>query len=537
MKKHIYIITTILLIAGLTSCNKNWTASDLPQQKMDFSPVVGKMTKGLVTGTTFPTSRSMVLSADHNGTGASGNYFSGVGFSYDSGITAWKPTSGNYYWPISGTLEILAYSGGSVSFSSTPSFTNATSLSMASTDFTADDVLVGGLTGAKYGNNKIAFKHALAKTTFTAYASVGSIIKIKSIELNAKKGATITCSKSSGSSNVTFSTSSHTSAVNISAYSGSTTLTTSEASIGNTILLPANQTPASITVGYTMTVNSTESPVMYVTKTVNQALTSGSGYKYRIYITLTGINVTATLTDWGDGGNIDVPIPDPANGYDYVDLGLRSGGNKILFATMNIGANSPEEYGDYFAWGETSKKYTSISGSTVTGGTFNWNNTPYHTGTDENVGWTKYIPNGMDSYWDGDGSTDNKKTLDLSDDVAHVTWGGGWRMLDKADLEYLISSNVTYEWVTNWESTGVNGYLITGKGDFSSASLFLPAAGYCNNGSRRSAGTNGGYWSSFLNESMPKTAYYLLFSSGSGNVRSDRRSLGYSVRPVLEIPE
>ena len=513
----------MLMITGIISCNKNYTVSDLPQQKMDFSPVVGKMTKSLVTGTTFPTSRSMVLSADHNGTGATGNYFSGVGFSYDSGITAWKPTSGNYYWPISGTLEILAYSGGSVSFSSTPSFTNATSLSMASTDFTADDVLVGGLTGAKYGNNKIAFKHALAKTTFTAYASVGSIIKVKSIELNAKKGATITCSKSSGSSNVTFSTSSHTSAVNISAYSGSTTLTTSEASIGNTILLPANQTPASITIGYTMTVNSTESPVMYVTKTVSQALSSGSGYKYRIYITLTGINVTATLTDWGDGGDIDIPIPepDPANGHEYVDLGLRSGGNKILFATMNVGANSPEEYGDYFSWGSTTKIYTSISGETIIGGSFSSSNCPYYSST----GYTKY------------NETDQKTKLDPIDDVATVMWGGKWRRPEQNEINMLINDTYcTYNFTNNYNSTGVAGTIITGKGSFAGNSIFLPAAGQTMSNQVK-----------FINEyciygtsEYDSESHYQKIFGYPENFASKvyiMRNFGFPVRPVLVVPE
>ena len=174
------------------------------------------------------------------------------------------------------------------------------------------------------------------------------------------------------------------------------------------------------------------------------------------------------------------PAPDPANGHAYVDLGLRSGGNKILFATMNIGASSATESGDYFAWGETSKRYTSISGSSIVGGTFESSNALFYSGS----AWTKY------------NTTDNKLTLDTADDVASVMWGGEWRMPDKADFEFLLNS--TYcanSWTSNYNSTGVAGLVVTGKGDYAGNSIFLPAAGGGNDDSVDSAGYYGYYWS------------------------------------------
>ena len=218
--------------------------------------------------------------------------------------------------------------------------------------------------------------------------------------------------------------------------------------------------------------------------------------------------------------------------HDYVDIGLRDGNNnKILFATCNIGASSPEEYGDYFAWGETSKRYTSINGSSVVGGSFEWYNCPYHTGDDEIVGWSKYIPTGKESYSET-GVADNKLILEASDDVASVLWGGGWRMPDKSDLQYLVGSNVTYTWTNDYNGTGVHGFIITGKGPFSSASLFLPAAGDCTNSELEGAGDYGFYWSRSVNSNYPAFASNLYFEDGDQATDETSRYFGQSVRPV-----
>lgn len=215
---------------------------------------------------------------------------------------------------------------------------------------------------------------------------------------------------------------------------------------------------------------------------------------------------------------------DPGNnGHAYVDLGLRSNGKKILFATMNIGASAPQEYGDYFAWGETSKKYTSISGTSINGGTFITSRAPFRNSGDS--GWTKY--NGDDS----------KTTLDAEDDVAYVQWGGNWRMPDKANLEFLLNSTYcTATWTSDYNSTGVSGFIFTGKGDYTSNSIFFPAAGAASNRSISHTGESGYYWSRSRYESGQDNAYCLAFLEGPRMVNGSSREQGYPVRPVLEIP-
>ena len=96
------------------------------------------------------------------------------------------------------------------------------------------------------------------------------------------------------------------------------------------------------------------------------------------------------------------------NGYGYVDLGL-----SVKWATCNVGANNPEDYGDYFAWGETTTK------DTYNLSTYKWCNGSYST-------LTKYCNN---SSYGNNGFTDNKTQLELSDDAARANWGGSWRCL------------------------------------------------------------------------------------------------------------
>ena len=197
-------------------------------------------------------------------------------------------------------------------------------------------------------------------------------------------------------------------------------------------------------------------------------------------------------------------------GSDYVDLGLPSG---TLWATCNIGASAPEEYGDYFAWGET-KGYD--SGKT----TFNWSTYKWCKGSSTTM--TKYCTNS--SY----GTVDNKKELDLADDAAYVNWGPEWRMPTRTQFEELINSNYT---TTTWTTrNGVSGRLITSKSNGNS--IFLPAAGYRHDSSLSYVGSHGGCWSRTLDESNQGSAWILGFSSSRIYAGGNRRFLGQSVRPV-----
>ena len=206
------------------------------------------------------------------------------------------------------------------------------------------------------------------------------------------------------------------------------------------------------------------------------------------------------------------------NPDDYVDLGLPSG---TLWATCNVGASSPEDYGYYFAWGET-EPYDVNGGKT----TFNWSTYKWCNGSVSTM--TKYCTS---SSYGNDGFTDGKTELDPEDDAAYVNWGPAWRMPSKEQYQELFnSSNTTTEWTTQ---NGVYGRKITSKKEgYTDRSIFLPAAGY-RYASSLTAGSYGLYWSRTLSESYPYLAWYLGFDSSRIDTGSSRsRYYGQSVRPV-----
>ena len=215
---------------------------------------------------------------------------------------------------------------------------------------------------------------------------------------------------------------------------------------------------------------------------------------------------------WQDGKKTDYVVTEVDsvtfnkmmhNGHEYVDLGLPSG---TLWATCNVGATEPEEYGDYFAWGETKPKTK-----------YTWDNYKWYNGSG---GVTKY--NNNDMY----GPVDNKTTLSPSDDAAFANWGGYWRMPTSLELTDLIN-NCNWVWTTK---KGVNGYRITSN--VNGNSIFLPAAGYYTNDSLYAAGLFGAYFSSSLGAESPMNAYYIWLHSGSVVHMEINRTGGKSVRPV-----
>ena len=188
------------------------------------------------------------------------------------------------------------------------------------------------------------------------------------------------------------------------------------------------------------------------------------------------------------------------DGRDYVDLGLPSG---TLWATCNVGASSPEDYGDYFAWGETSAKTM-----------YNWST--YFDTKDNGNTFNKYNNN--------DGLT----ILEPEDDAAYKNWGPAWRMPSKDQIDELINSNyTTTEWTTQ---NGVNGRLIISNSNGNS--VFLPAAGARPGSFLFDAGSGGDYWSRTLNSEYPDRAWGLYFHSSSVYTGYYYRYVGRSVRPV-----
>ena len=193
---------------------------------------------------------------------------------------------------------------------------------------------------------------------------------------------------------------------------------------------------------------------------------------------------------------------DKYSGHEYVDLGLPSG---LLWATCNVGATSPEESGDYFAWGETSTKET-----------YDEDNCP-------TSGLTK-------SELQSQGYIDSEGNLNPQYDAATANWGGTWRMPTYDEFAELITK-CTWTWTTQ---NGVKGYNVEGP---NGNSIFLPAAGYRSGSSLISWVSSGEYWSSTpYDSSFHGSAYRLYFSHGVEYVSWDH-SLRYDGLPVRPITE
>ena len=215
-----------------------------------------------------------------------------------------------------------------------------------------------------------------------------------------------------------------------------------------------------------------------------------------------GINTTGFATEEWVDANYAKKQPE------YVDLGL-----SVKWATCNIGASKPEEYGDYFAWGETSTKST-----------YDWSTYKYCNGDYDLL--TKYCNN---SSYGNNGFTDNKTQLELSDDAARANWGGNWRIPTKEEWSEL-ENNCTWIWTTLGD---IKGYKVTSKKN--SNSIFLPAAGYRGD-SLSDADSSGNYWSSSLSTGSTSDAWVAYFYSLSADTGDPvtPRNLGLSVRPVYE---
>lgn len=203
----------------------------------------------------------------------------------------------------------------------------------------------------------------------------------------------------------------------------------------------------------------------------------------------------------------DEPVS-PPDDHEWVDLGLPSG---TLWATCNVGANAPEEFGDYFAWGETAPKDY-----------YAWSNYKWCNGSDETL--TKYCNDSTCGY---NGFVDNKDELDPEDDAAYVNWGPSWRMPTVHQTQELWQ-DCTWQWT---QVNGVNGRLVTGP---NGNTLFLPAAGQCiNNGENIGVGIWGGTWARTLGPSFPFDAFQPIFESDYMDwFVYGPRDVGHTVRAV-----
>ena len=191
---------------------------------------------------------------------------------------------------------------------------------------------------------------------------------------------------------------------------------------------------------------------------------------------------------------------------EYVDLGL-----SVKWAKCNIGAETETDYGDFFMWGST--KANTPDECVWEHAPFNGGNTSYNADAFNKVKDTA-CPNGI---------------LAKEYDAAAQIMGGDWRMPTEAEIQELIK-NTTSEWT---QVGDVYGRRFTSKKEgYQNNSIFIPAAGYCYDGSVSHVGSTGYVWSSSLNTSSPDYAWYLYFYSGNCSMSSYNRYYGQSVRGV-----
>ena len=198
------------------------------------------------------------------------------------------------------------------------------------------------------------------------------------------------------------------------------------------------------------------------------------------------------------GSIICLPKLDSHIKYEYADLGL-----SVKWATCNVGANKPEDYGLYFAWGET----IGYTANQVTNGERLFTKDVYNAGPSASI------------------NTD----LTLEQDAAHVNLGGNWRMPTIDEYDELID-NCSVVWTDDYNGTGVKGRVF--NSNVNGNSMFLPAAGVCNGSSVKGVGSNGIYWSASWRSSS--YAHTLFFHSGGHYTSDGGRVYGYPVRAVCK---
>lgn len=210
------------------------------------------------------------------------------------------------------------------------------------------------------------------------------------------------------------------------------------------------------------------------------------------------LNVSCNKNDDGEYVKVKEGVE---NGYFWVDLGL-----SVKWAIMNVGATTPLDCGDFFAWGETKPK----------------NTYDYSTYFDFEHGSNRFK-----KYYNNGGIT----TLDLADDAAHINWGGSWRMPTRAELDELYN-NCTWKWINIETVVGtVQGY--EGVSKKNNASIFLPVAEY--GGENRPQYGGSYYWSSSLGTLKSSEAYSFYFASGLPSWHGDvERCYGHTIRAVCK---
>ena len=526
MKKHIIItLAAVVGILALAGCNNDsGIGMDVDAGSITIQATIGQMTKVVYNGNASSfTEDDTILLYGWTGNKASvpaervvdsvTNWFDGTVWIPDKQMRWKNATDAHYFLGIYPVPDSMT------------SFTAATYKLIVS-DYRASDLLVAANLGgikATDGPVNLTFNHLMAKLNVNLkFASEwDSVPVVDKVTATVKTKATVNYLTGTMTAN----------------------------GVEEALAMPQSVTTAA---GYDYTYSCLEIPqtdAKYITITVgarkfvyeaskNIPLNSGKLTTIDLKVGKDTIFLnTISVSEWETAADLTggvAVVQDPFNGHEYVDMG-----NGLMWATCNVGASKPEEYGDYFAWGDTVPYYKEghsqdnpCSDWKDDKDGYTWKNYRFRTSVDS---WDNVVElskyNTSSSY----GPIDSKTTLDADDDVASYQWGGSWRMPTQADWKEL-QDNCKWDWIDagNTEFGGIAGYKVTSQKDgYKDRFIFLPATGHRFGTLLGYVGSHGFYWSSSLATGSPSYACGLYFNSG--NMLWDyylRRSDGFSVRPV-----
>lgn len=424
--------------------------------------------------TSFGLSCSVYSSSATASSAAFGNYFLNKEISNNATTEYFWPGSGKKcsfyaYYPC-GNSNIILNSTTSSTGSPTYALTIPTDITKQ-VDFCVAEVK--DVAGDYERTVTLPFSHACASISFKIKNTGTEAFTLKSVSFyGVKQSGRYSNGIWSTSGNASTSTSNAMTITSNTSIDGGATLDVS-GDINKIIVIP--QTIAAETEIFDVLVDYNGEEKHY-TYSLSEAFTieKGSGYTY----------------------TLSINCYNPSNGYEYVDLGLPSGN---LWATCNVGASNPWDYGLYFAWGET----TGYTQSDVTSGLRKFNSSSYTAAISGN--------------------------LTLEQDAARANLGGNWWMPTLDEWQELLD-NCNVVWTADYNGTGVKGCIFTSK--VNENSVFFPAAGDCYGSSVRNVGSYGLYWSASWSSSS--SARHLILYSGGQNVSSNYRYYGYSVRGVCK---
>ena len=425
--------------------------------------------------TSFGLSCSVYSSSATASSAAFGNYFLNKEISNNATTEYFWPGSGKKcsfyaYYPC-GNSNIILNSTTSSTGSPTYALTIPTDITKQ-VDFCVAEVK--DVAGDYERTVTLPFSHACASISFKIKNTGTEAFTLKSVSFyGVKQSGRYSNGIWSTSGNASTSTSNAMTITSNTSIDGGATLDVSGTS-NKIIVIPQTIAAGTEIFDVLFTVNGEDKHFCY---SLTDALTLNKGTQY-----------TYTL-------NINTYTP-PAESTP-VDLGLPSG---LKWAAGNVGAKNPEDYGLYFAWGETE----GFTAEQVVAGVRSFN-------------WSSYK------------AKEIAADLTPEQDAAHVNLGGSWRMPTKAEYQELLD-NCNVVWTANYGGTGVAGRVLTSK--VNRKSVFFPAAGYCNNSSVYDVGSYGDYWSASWGSSS--NAWYLAFYSGYQGLYDNRGCYGFSVRAVCE---